>query len=644
MSGTKFRVKKCEIHQDSAGVKYEIGAEINQDFPIEAPEGSSGKLLVNNDLEVTENTTLTGDLTVGAQGSLSNVSIHGSSVGITGNVTINAEEQLKVIVDESAAPNQEYFSVVSHDGSTERMLIGCFGNISGNRQVWIPSTAENFNVDADTSIDGTLMVKEIDNFSGDVINLSGECEATNLKANSIAPINSTGGFTINSADSLTLEDTRTAQRAINYEVSMVPTTGEVTQRAGSDLAGGTIDFLVFDTTAQKIETGANAFLNLTNGTQGTEHTIDHLTGEFWTCAELNSLSTVYSPKYTSPASQTTTIEAPTTKRVDIKSDSSIRLESDDVVIFADADNEGPRLHLHTDDTGNTLAQSPALQLSESTNESHSFGSAGVYGFDFIYHGQNNVLDITSYNGSTQQNLHMRMHRDTITTSVSNSTYSTTVPNTSSAITGSLVEMYSMLKLNPSKVGQKSWPSGAGSNDYIVPLLMDENGFIYGGDVEYSQNQYLQNFTGAHSYASSSAIPVGSSVILTPNKEVEASSTSQSKICCGIVAACLQANSHSKRDMQLSSGVKESSLPEGHYICIVLAVGDSTENECPGFNVCNENGDIQPGDLLVTSSTPGYLMKQDDDIIRSCTVGKAMESVVFNDQGQASGVYGYLYCG
>jgi len=49
-------------------------------------------------------------------------------------------------------------------------------------------------------------------------------------------------------------------------------------------------------------------------------------------------------------------------------------------------------------------------------------------------------------------------------------------------------------------------------------------------------------------------------------------------------------------------------------------------------------------LLVTSSTPGYLMKQADDIIRSSTVGKSMEQVTFDENGQATGVYGYLYCG
>ena len=61
-------------------------------------------------------------------------------------------------------------------------------------------------------------------------------------------------------------------------------------------------------------------------------------------------------------------------------------------------------------------------------------------------------------------------------------------------------------------------------------------------------------------------------------------------------------------------------------------------------MCTENGDITAGDLLVTSSTPGYLMKQDDDIIRSKTVGKAMEQVTFDENGQATGIYGYIYCG
>ena len=48
-----------------------------------------------------------------------------------------------------------------------------------------------------------------------------------------------------------------------------------------------------------------------------------------------------------------------------------------------------------------------------------------------------------------------------------------------------------------------------------------------------------------------------------------------------------------------------------------------------INVCGEGGDIQPGDLIVTSSMVGKGMKQGDDIIRSYTVAKAREGATFS---------------
>ena len=48
-----------------------------------------------------------------------------------------------------------------------------------------------------------------------------------------------------------------------------------------------------------------------------------------------------------------------------------------------------------------------------------------------------------------------------------------------------------------------------------------------------------------------------------------------------------------------------------------------------INVCGESGDIEQGDLIVTSSIVGKGMKQGDDIIRSYTVAKARESATFS---------------
>ena len=52
-----------------------------------------------------------------------------------------------------------------------------------------------------------------------------------------------------------------------------------------------------------------------------------------------------------------------------------------------------------------------------------------------------------------------------------------------------------------------------------------------------------------------------------------------------------------------------------------------------------SGSVSAGDLLCTSSTAGKLTTQADDIIRSYTVGKAME-----DGNASAPVYAYIYCG
>jgi hypothetical protein len=63
-----------------------------------------------------------------------------------------------------------------------------------------------------------------------------------------------------------------------------------------------------------------------------------------------------------------------------------------------------------------------------------------------------------------------------------------------------------------------------------------------------------------------------------------------------------------------------------------------------INVCGENGDFEAGDLIVTSSTPGKGMKQDDDIIRSYTVGKVRENVTFSDPAEVKLVACIYLCG
>ena len=62
------------------------------------------------------------------------------------------------------------------------------------------------------------------------------------------------------------------------------------------------------------------------------------------------------------------------------------------------------------------------------------------------------------------------------------------------------------------------------------------------------------------------------------------------------------------------------------------------------NVCGENGNIEIGDLIVSSSTTGKGMKQDDDIIRSCTVAKAREAVTFASASTVKQIACIYLCG
>ena len=59
-------------------------------------------------------------------------------------------------------------------------------------------------------------------------------------------------------------------------------------------------------------------------------------------------------------------------------------------------------------------------------------------------------------------------------------------------------------------------------------------------------------------------------------------------------------------------------------CAANAVGEGQ------VYVCGENGNIAAGDLIVTSSTAGVGMKQNDGIVMNITVAKAREAMTFTD--------------
>ena len=67
--------------------------------------------------------------------------------------------------------------------------------------------------------------------------------------------------------------------------------------------------------------------------------------------------------------------------------------------------------------------------------------------------------------------------------------------------------------------------------------------------------------------------------------------------------------------------------DNYNIVIFNAVGEGL------LNVCGQGGDIEVGDLIVTSNIAGKGMKQADDIIRGVTVAKSRENVAFSEPNE-----------
>ena len=78
--------------------------------------------------------------------------------------------------------------------------------------------------------------------------------------------------------------------------------------------------------------------------------------------------------------------------------------------------------------------------------------------------------------------------------------------------------------------------------------------------------------------------------------------------------------------------------ETHNCAVMNAIGEGQ------INVCGEGGNIEAGDLIVTSSIPGKGMRQSDDLVRNVTVAKARESVQFGSLTEVKTIACIYMCG
>ena len=92
----------------------------------------------------------------------------------------------------------------------------------------------------------------------------------------------------------------------------------------------------------------------------------------------------------------------------------------------------------------------------------------------------------------------------------------------------------------------------------------------------------------------------------------------------------------------------ASLPTGYaemamlsFVYDVIAFNSVGEG---AMNVCGEGGDIEIGDLIVTSSIAGKGMKQSDDIVRNTTVAESRQNVTFDSATEVKQIAVIYRCG
>ena len=78
--------------------------------------------------------------------------------------------------------------------------------------------------------------------------------------------------------------------------------------------------------------------------------------------------------------------------------------------------------------------------------------------------------------------------------------------------------------------------------------------------------------------------------------------------------------------------------DAHDILSINSLGEGC------INVCGENGDIEMGDYITTSSMLGKGMKQTDDILHNYTVAKARENVTFSSPTEVKQIACSYHCG
>jgi hypothetical protein len=167
--------------------------------------------------------------------------------------------------------------------------------------------------------------------------------------------------------------------------------------------------------------------------------------------------------------------------------------------------------------------------------------------------------------------------------------------------------------------------------YTLPTKNGNSGDVLTTDGRGNLGWSGKTFTGPHYYfKASSDLETGELVKLDNDMQIVRSMQEKDPAAIGIYWGVPR-----DQDSLLRPGAAFS----------VACEGDSYEENgryaLKGAWVCSEGGEIKKGDLLCSANRPGYLKKQDDQIVRNYTVAKALADIKFDEDRTNKSAYVYF---
>jgi len=155
-----------------------------------------------------------------------------------------------------------------------------------------------------------------------------------------------------------------------------------------------------------------------------------------------------------------------------------------------------------------------------------------------------------------------------------------------------------------------------------------------------------SFTGAHDVRLSERCPseINPGMILSVTGKTEIRTKEDGSISLSSTLPTVKLSDFPEDKAILGVFVSEAPLPPGHWyqgkenerFGVVNALGEGR------VWVSNINGNIEAGDYITSSAIPGYGQKQNDDVLHSYTLGKAIETVDWDSVTENIELNGHIY--